>query len=56
MQLNAVNAFMTRMALTGLRRRAYAADRFRELADASAFGTSEITTDGMSLEVRLTRR
>lgn len=55
MGLGRLNAAFTRVALTGLRRRAYAADHFRVAAAASAFGTCEVRVDGLSLEIRLTR-
>ena len=55
MGLGRLNAAFTRMALSGLRRRAYAADHFRITAAASAFGTCEVRVDGLSLEVRLSR-
>jgi ubiquinone/menaquinone biosynthesis C-methylase UbiE len=55
MKLGPVNAALTRLTLSGLRRRAYAADHFRVAAAASAFGTCEVRADGLSLEVRLPR-
>jgi ubiquinone/menaquinone biosynthesis C-methylase UbiE len=55
MGLGRLDAAFTRVALTGLRRRAYAADHFRVAAAASAFGTCEVRVDGLSLEIRLTR-
>ncbi|GIH08605.1 methyltransferase type 11 [Rhizocola hellebori] len=55
MRLSGFNAFMTRLALAGLRRRAYSPERFRELVAASPFRTCEIHTEGIGLEVRLTR-
>jgi ubiquinone/menaquinone biosynthesis C-methylase UbiE len=55
MKLGAVNSARTRITLSGLRRRAYAADHFRVAAAASAFGTCEVRVDGLSLEVRLLR-
>ncbi|GAA0374980.1 class I SAM-dependent methyltransferase [Microbispora corallina] len=56
MDLNAVNSFLTRVPLRGLRRRAYSRQRFERLAAESRFRGCEIRTDGISLEVRLTRR
>ena len=53
MRLNPVNAFMTRRTLGMLRRRAYTKEQFERLAAASAFGTSEIETSGIGMEVRL---
>jgi ubiquinone/menaquinone biosynthesis C-methylase UbiE len=55
MALGPVNAALTRLALTALRRRAYSADHFRVAAAASAFGTCEVRADGLGLEIRLTR-
>ncbi len=56
MELGRVNAFMTRRTLGMLRRRAYSPDRFRRLAAESAFRTCDIQTEGIGLEVRLTKR
>ncbi len=53
MRLNGFNALMTRVGLSGLRRRAYTAAQFRQLAAASPFATCEISTVGIGLEVRL---
>jgi ubiquinone/menaquinone biosynthesis C-methylase UbiE len=51
--LGAVNGFITRRVLGWLRNRAYSADRFERLVADSSFGTCEIKTDGITLEVRL---
>jgi ubiquinone/menaquinone biosynthesis C-methylase UbiE len=51
--LGAVNGFITRRVLGWLRNRAYSADRFERLVADSSFGTCEIMTDGITLEVRL---
>ncbi len=51
----AKDAFFTRLALRGLRHRAYTADRFRKLASESSFGSADITAEGIGLTVRLTR-
>jgi ubiquinone/menaquinone biosynthesis C-methylase UbiE len=56
MRLGPVSAFMTRRALSMLRRRAYTKEQFERLAAASAFGGCEIATSGIGLEVRLTKR
>jgi len=48
-----VNGFITRRVLGWLRNRAYSADRFERLVADSSFGTCEIKTDGITLEVRL---
>ena len=53
MDLNWVSSFMTKTTLEGLRRRAYSPVHFQKLADQSKFGTCEIQTEGISLEVRL---
>jgi ubiquinone/menaquinone biosynthesis C-methylase UbiE len=51
--LGAVNGLITRLVLGWLRNRAYSADRFERLVADSSFGTCEINTDGITLEVRL---
>ncbi len=56
MKLGRLNAFMTRQALLGLRRRAYTQEQFARLSATSAFGGCEITTSGIGLEVRLKKR
>jgi ubiquinone/menaquinone biosynthesis C-methylase UbiE len=56
MGLNPVNAFMTRKALEGLRRRAYTKEQFERLATASPFGGCEIETSGVGLEVRMKKQ
>jgi ubiquinone/menaquinone biosynthesis C-methylase UbiE len=56
MRLGRLGAGMTRWILGGLRRRAYTTEQFHELADESAFHGGEITTSGIGLEVRLTKR
>lgn len=56
MRLNPVNAFMTRQALKGLRRRAYTRQQFERLAVTSAFGGCEIATSGIGIEVRLKKQ
>lgn len=55
MRLGGFNAFMTRRSLAMLRRRAYSPALFERLAAESAFRTCRITTDGIGLEVRLTK-
>jgi hypothetical protein len=47
---------MTRRSLAMLRRRAYSPSRFERLAADSAFRSGEIRTEGIGLEVRLTKR
>jgi ubiquinone/menaquinone biosynthesis C-methylase UbiE len=54
MGLSRRDALFTSLALRGLRRRAFSAERFRELAAASEFSTCTISADGIGLEVRLT--
>jgi ubiquinone/menaquinone biosynthesis C-methylase UbiE len=56
MRLGGLNAFMTRRSLAMLRRRAYSPLRFERLAADSAFRSGEIRTEGIGLEVRLTKR
>lgn len=46
-------AFVTRFMLGRLRRRAYSVEQFRQMARASAFGSGEITTSGVGVDVRL---
>jgi ubiquinone/menaquinone biosynthesis C-methylase UbiE len=53
MRLAGMSSLMTRWTLTWLRRRAYTRQRMEALAAASAFGDSEIQTDGIGMEVRL---
>ena len=53
MGLSRVGAFTTRATLEMLRRRAYTPAEFKELAAASPFGSCEIETQGIGLEVRL---
>jgi len=55
MQLNPVNAFMTRRTLASLRNRAYTTEAFERLASESAFGGGEVTPSGIGLEMRLTK-
>jgi hypothetical protein len=55
MQLGWWSTFTTNATLEMLRRRAYSPARFERLAAASPFRTSEIKTEGISLEVRLTK-
>jgi ubiquinone/menaquinone biosynthesis C-methylase UbiE len=57
MGLGRLSALMTRWILaTMLRRRAYTPARFERLAADSAFGGGQVRTEGISLEVRLTKR
>jgi ubiquinone/menaquinone biosynthesis C-methylase UbiE len=56
MRLNWFNAFFTRQALGWLRRRAYTAAQFQRMGAESAFGDARVTTRGIGLEVRLTKR
>jgi ubiquinone/menaquinone biosynthesis C-methylase UbiE len=55
MNLTAFRALMTRRALASLRRRAYTVEQFASLAQASPFGSAEIRTGGIGLEVRMTK-
>ncbi len=56
MGLSRLNSFLTKVPLTALRRRAYSPGEFRRLAAESAFRACEITTEGIGLEVRLTKQ
>jgi ubiquinone/menaquinone biosynthesis C-methylase UbiE len=56
MNLGAFDAFYTRQALRWLRGRAYTVAQFQRMAAESAFGGAEITTGGIGLQVRLTKR
>jgi ubiquinone/menaquinone biosynthesis C-methylase UbiE len=53
MDLGRVSSFTTTATLEMLRRRAYAPEQFERLAADSPFGTCEIKTEGIGLEVRL---
>ncbi|KDN16819.1 class I SAM-dependent methyltransferase [Amycolatopsis rifamycinica] len=55
MNLGTVSGFTTRQALAWLRRRAFTREQFEALAAESAFGGCSVTTDGIGLEIRLTR-
>ena len=55
MHLGRLNSFTTKATLEMLRRRAYAPSLFERLARTSPFQTCDITTDGIGLEVRLTK-
>lgn len=55
MNLGAISGFTVRQTLAWLRRRAFTPAQFEELAAESAFGGCSVTTDGVGLEVRLTR-
>jgi ubiquinone/menaquinone biosynthesis C-methylase UbiE len=56
MDLGRFTAFTTRATLEMLRRRAYAPADFERLAAASPFRTCAISTQGIGLEVRLTKK
>lgn len=55
MDLRGAGAWITRLVMVGLRRRAYSVEGFRSLVAGSAFATCEIGTTGIGFEVRLTR-
>jgi ubiquinone/menaquinone biosynthesis C-methylase UbiE len=55
MGLSRPNAVMTKQALRMLRRRAYSPAQFQRLAADSAFRTCDIQTEGIGMEVRLTK-
>jgi len=54
-KIGALNGFMTKRILAWLRNRAYSASHFESLVAQSNFGTCEIKSDGIALEVRLSR-
>ena len=56
MELGRFSAFTTRATLEMLRRRAYSGAQFARLAAESPFKTCEIHTEGIGLEVRLTKQ
>jgi ubiquinone/menaquinone biosynthesis C-methylase UbiE len=56
MELGQLNAFMTRQTLAGLRRRAFSRAQFGRLAAESAFQTCAVQAEGITTEVRLTKR
>jgi len=55
MELGRVGTFTTKATLEMLKRRAYAPAQFERLARQSPFQTCEIRTEGIGLEVRLTK-
>ena len=55
MQLGPVSTFTTTATLEMLKRRAYSPAQFARLAALSPFGASEIRTEGIGLEIRLTK-
>jgi len=55
MDLGRLSTFTTKATLEMLKRRAYAPAQFERLAANSPFSTCEITTEGIGLEVRLTK-
>jgi ubiquinone/menaquinone biosynthesis C-methylase UbiE len=55
MRLGRLNALMTKGALTMLRRRAYSPAQLERLAADSAFRTCDLRTEGVGMEVRLTK-
>ena len=55
MRLSRFNALVTRSTLEFLRRRAYARADFEKVAGASQFAGGDIRTDGIGIEVRLTK-
>jgi ubiquinone/menaquinone biosynthesis C-methylase UbiE len=56
MKLGWVNSFTTKGTLEMLKRRAYSPAKFEQLATESPFQTCTITTEGIGLEVRLTKQ
>jgi ubiquinone/menaquinone biosynthesis C-methylase UbiE len=55
MHLPSFNAFMTRRTLGILRHRAYSRAQFERLARESRFGSCAIGTEGIGMEIRLTK-
>lgn len=55
MKLDAFRSFTTRATLEMLKRRAYSSEQFERLAAASPFRECNIATEGIGLEVRLTK-
>jgi ubiquinone/menaquinone biosynthesis C-methylase UbiE len=55
MKVGWLAGLMTRVILTGLRRRAYTALQFEQLGQRSEFGTATVTAGGIGLEVTLTK-
>jgi ubiquinone/menaquinone biosynthesis C-methylase UbiE len=53
MELGQVNAFLTKRALGGLRRRAFSRTEFERLAAESDFRTCDIQAEGIGMDVRL---
>lgn len=56
MKLDGIRSFTTRATLEMLKRRAYSPGRLASLVAASPFRSCEITTEGIGLEVRLTKK
>jgi ubiquinone/menaquinone biosynthesis C-methylase UbiE len=55
MELRGFSALITRWIFVGLRRRAYTPSAFRALVAQSPFGSCDIRTSGIGMEVRLTK-
>jgi ubiquinone/menaquinone biosynthesis C-methylase UbiE len=56
MELDWLSTFTTKATLEMLKRRAYSPRQFERLAAASPFAKCEISTEGIGLEVRLTKQ
>jgi ubiquinone/menaquinone biosynthesis C-methylase UbiE len=56
MNLGWISSFTTKATLEMLKRRAYSPAKFEQLAVESPFQTGTITTEGIGLEVRLTKQ
>jgi ubiquinone/menaquinone biosynthesis C-methylase UbiE len=56
MELGRVSSFMTKGTLEMLKGRAYSPRQFERLAAESPFRSCDITTEGIGLEVRMTKR
>ena len=55
MKVGRLASLTTRVILTWLRRRAYSAPQFEQLAQRSEFAAATVTTDGIGLEVTLAK-
>jgi hypothetical protein len=56
MQLGGLSALVTKWTLRALRRRAYSPPQLARLAAESGFRTCGIQTEGIGIEMRLTKR
>jgi ubiquinone/menaquinone biosynthesis C-methylase UbiE len=54
-QLDALNGFITKRILAGLRRRAYSKAQFEHIVAENSFSRCAIATEGIGLEIRLVK-